>query len=493
MRTRCCAERSPGCATRRHSLRRFVDRWFGARDVDAAPLGERVLNHVMRHDLDGWAHTPLMATMLCALAEATPAAPLPNTRAAVYGAFADQLMTRLSQETEPVVAALQDRMIELLEQVAFQRQPYGIGTRFLDQVLEWAAVNLPTPPKRLQSRWPEIVRGTICLTGLVVASADDLAFSHTSVEEYFAARVIARNTPQQICELFGGCLGLYDGARGFFFSIIGLVGFVLDLTNADDLVVQIIKSFPSAAAIVEDLYDRPLGIRTAAALREIVDDQYFLDNRVAAASVLNLVSPGEGVPHLLELSINLDVEESDRLTIIQSLTQSSPTDAAAIQWLIFETCDYTLDYGYRVEAIPLVTGLPLTTDDRVAGLRLIATTPQLPDEHRVAACADLTEYDRDAAYALLRTLMPIKSVMMHLSSDRQGGYEFGILRRLALDPGLSTADRFDAADHIELCYPDEARAVYRELSQCPSFNAAQRAKAAAAAQALGTPNRMILE
>lgn len=135
-----------------------------------------------------------------------------------------------------------------------------------------------------------------------------------------------------------------------------------------------------------------------------------------------------------------------------------------------------------MQAVSSVTGLPLDHSDRAAGLRLIATSDQMSDRHRVAACADLAKHDWKSAYTLLKTLIPIESVLVHLDHrarvGRGAGCDFGLLRQLSVDTALASSDRFSAAEYVEQTDPSEALAIYLTLAQCSSLGPSQRAKAA---------------
>jgi hypothetical protein len=266
------------------------------------------------------------------------------------------------------------------------------------------------------------------------------------------------------------------------------IRFVMDHVGDDRLAAELVAAFPLATeALVEVLDDRDLGQLTEGALSALASDSgQYLDTRAAAAKALDGWWPGEGVVHRLALSVNVDVDESDRLDIIDALVRQRGPVAAAIQWLTFANYEKYPDAYYHQQAIPRVTFGAPSAQDKAAGLKLVAGVSELDDGYRVAACAALTEYEPNEAYQLFISLRPTRLTVSYLLNAGEG-YAPTLLERFVLDDAQRFDARFSVLDELAYDNPEFTLDLYERLAQSPALRPGQRDQVLEAARTLRPP------
>jgi energy-coupling factor transporter ATP-binding protein EcfA2 len=462
-------------------LESFVARWFG--HADSAPQRRAALALVST--AEQWMHTPLMASMICTLASESPAKPLPSQRTDIYKAFVDHLVSKLPETTNPTITAVQDKVLDLMASIAFHVHVEDVEANLLDVAEEWLEQHdVPVPP-RMRAQWRRTISAVLTESGLISATGTTPAFAHASLQEYFAALHLSHSTLEEVVAT------LMSTEYKYFYSdehVLGereFIRFLMDHVGDDRLASELLAAFPLATKSLGQVLDnRELGHATKESLHSLADDQHqFLETRAAAAEILGDHWPGQATAYQLALSVNIDLEESDRLDIIRALVRQRGPAAAAVQWLTFQEYDRYPNMGYHHEAIPLVTiGRP-STEDQKSGLALVARTEELDDAYRVAACAALAEHDPDEAYRLFNAMRPTSLTASHLI-DSHERYFPTLLRRFALDDEQPFKLRFGAIEELEDTLPEFALELYEELAQSPALSPGQREQLRRAAQLL---------
>ncbi|MFD2472656.1 hypothetical protein [Amycolatopsis silviterrae] len=167
--------------------------------------------------------------------------------------------------------------------------------------------------------------------------------------------------------------------------------------------------------------------------------------------------PETGRDLLLALSIDLDVDEEDRLSALQRLVRMDPPAVAAASWLMQQTDWGQLEGVYKGEAASIASGV--IEEDLAAGLALIVANPHLDDLYRIWAGAHrVIEWTNDS-FAELRTLFSDTAILVRLDEvAKLGGQDSrGVLightalEWIVDDSTLPAAMRFRAADrrHID--------------------------------------------
>lgn len=185
----------------------FANRWFGDRAVAA--------DYVRQVDLTGLGslvRVPLLATITAVVYEAYPDSPLPASQYLLYEQYRTHLAqikaSQLREQWHRLEAALQNtpraasavhRLREqrgeaLLHHLATEQMTHGVDD-LTRSALSWLDDYLDTPVSRLALGWPEYVRGVLAGTGMLVRTASDIRFLHTSFAEHLTAECHAAQLP----------------------------------------------------------------------------------------------------------------------------------------------------------------------------------------------------------------------------------------------------------------------------------------------------------
>ncbi|OKJ97542.1 hypothetical protein [Amycolatopsis sp. CB00013] len=190
---------------------------------------------------------------------------------------------------------------------------------------------------------------------------------------------------------------------------------------------------------------------------------------------------------LLALSIDLDVDDEDRLNALTRLLKMDSSTAAAASWLMWETEWGHLQGDYKGEAASIVPGYRDVADSLAAGLALIVTNPYLDDLYRIWAGAyRVIEWTKDS-FAELRALFSDTALLAGLGGvARLGGQASGgvLIGQTSLgwivgDSTLPSAMRFQAADWTHIAGGDDDGAdSFEKLVMDPTLEQGYRLRAA---------------
>lgn len=173
-------------------LRRLVTRWLERRGRASKTVelwAHKMINLLGR---GGWQPTPLIAAMICVLADTDPDQPEPTSLDGIYTAFVDRLVIRLTRVDEPAINSVQNQIHTLLEEAASQRLFSDPDARLLELVIASATTHGITPPAPLAADWHQTVEEVLLRSGLITKHGKELEFLHASFEEYYAPELDTR-------------------------------------------------------------------------------------------------------------------------------------------------------------------------------------------------------------------------------------------------------------------------------------------------------------
>jgi hypothetical protein len=444
---------------------RFAGRWFEAQQLpDADRLAKRLLGHMRSMGQDGKVQTPLIAAMLCWLLSGDPDRVLPMHRSGLYRTYVDLLARSPGEESSPLVRELHAHSLSVLTKVAYRRQAdYDETPVLAGAIADFEEGGLrPAPYER--SGWERTVHDALCQTGLVVPSANgELTFSHQTMEDYLAA-----------CHLAEVLAGLDDAARADRMAqlhdddlvdhreLLLFLGeiWVAQGCDLDPLAAGLLDdSATGALELVHGFVDTglPLGMETASLLERIATNwRNKSADRLVAATIMAGIDPPATRALLLALTIDPDMDDSDRVATIQALDTANPATAAALWWLMWFTDYGHLDPPYKSEANQLLTGLNREAETEAAGLQLLVSNRYLPDRYRAWAGAVLIDKGVHGAYEALKSTTAPRDLTLALGEllERGNPEAWAVLRRLSQDRELPSAERLWAAKGLAQCDPD---------------------------------------
>ena len=202
-------------------LHGFAERWFAELGVpNPAGAADAFMAETRRVHAAELAKVPLMATMMCQLFAENPHAPLPPTRAAVYGEFighlrehqyrddAGQIRERLFQgisryAPESVVDTLLNQADSMFGHIAMQH--ITDGTQAALDLLESCASKIK-PGSMPYDAWRSALSDLMRRSGVFVQRGDSLVFLHQTIAEYLAARYMTAD-PQRDASAFAAMTG----------------------------------------------------------------------------------------------------------------------------------------------------------------------------------------------------------------------------------------------------------------------------------------------
>lgn len=185
-------------------LRQLAARWFSGLGVpDPEHAAEAFHAALARAHLDGLAHNPLMATMLCQLYAAAQGQALPTGRTEIYQRFLDLLherqhtagnsgirtQTRQALERHGARAlALAESMLDhlpaLISHLAVERHR-GCDRPTMDVLMSQPAAGCPEGIPR--TVWADFLTDSLRRSGLLSLRRGELTFLHQTLLEYCAA------------------------------------------------------------------------------------------------------------------------------------------------------------------------------------------------------------------------------------------------------------------------------------------------------------------
>lgn len=321
--------------------------------------------------LTGFARTPLMATMLCQLYAADPGQSLPATRGALYARFTDLLYRRMSgrglsgvrSQAEAALArfgpAAVSRAHDLLDQLPDMIDSLAYG-HHSDGITSWigalAALDSARRPRAVpEDDWNGFLASVLGRSGLLTRSGDGFAFLHQTLQEYCAARHLAR-TPSAHARELERLLGPWEEDWGSTpwgapLDTASYIGFLIDpgtapptdpATSLEALAVPdnirgclLIATQLSLGTLLADTWQPLVQTAAQAMATASADPGSDATSRVWAASVLAELDLQEGTTaletlvddRLLDEEFNEDPHSpdfSDRLLAARSLLELDP-------------------------------------------------------------------------------------------------------------------------------------------------------------------------
>jgi hypothetical protein len=441
---------------------RFAGQWFEQQKLpDPHRLAKRLLSHMRSMSYNRNVQTPLTAAMLCWLLSDNPDRALPMHRFALYRTYIDLLARAPDKEASLLVGELQAHSLSVLTKVAYRRQADYDDTAVLAAAIAELAERSLRPAPHERRGWERTVHDALCQTGLVVPSGDgELTFIYQTIEEYLAA-----------CHLTRLLAGLDDFARseciaqfrdGDLISHMGMLSFLGGIWvsqgyDLDPLAAELLDDSPvGALELIRDFVDNglPLKKETATRLESIATDwQQESADRLLAATIMAGIDPPASSAMLLALTIDPDMDDSDRVAAIEVLQATNPTTAAPLCWLMWFTDYGHLDAPYKGQANQLLTEFNRQAETEVPGLQLLVNNRYLPDRYRAWAGVVLVGRGVHGAYEVLKSAMATRSLISALGELLEGGdiqEAWAVLRRLSRDRDLPSTERMQAAEELAI-------------------------------------------
>ncbi|WP_197287615.1 dsDNA nuclease domain-containing protein [Streptomyces apocyni] len=427
------------------AARRILDGLGVPDSRNAARRFVRVLDDAYLTD---FARTPLMATMLCQLYAAGPGQSLPDTRGALYARFTDLLHRRMSGRNQSGVrsqaeAALarfgptaMSRAHDLLDQLPETIDSLAFG-RHSDSEASWAdalaALDGARRPRAVpEDDWNGFVSSVLGRSGLLTRTGDGFAFLHRTLQEYCAARHLARAPSSHAREL-DRLLGPWkeDGGTnpwGAPLDTASYIGFLIDpgtaspadpATALKDLAVPgnlrgcvLIATLLSLGTVLADQW-KPLVQAAAQAMATACADPVGeATPRVWAAAVLAELDLQRGTTALEMLADDQGLDDefnedphspdfSDRLLAARRLLElDRPRGEEACYRLVH---DPDLYGSVRVRAAEVLLS---SGDERACrALEYLAEAADLHFDDRLDAARRLATLDPEAAVHSLHTVI----------------------------------------------------------------------------------------
>ncbi|WP_331757237.1 helix-turn-helix domain-containing protein (plasmid) [Streptomyces albidoflavus] len=443
----------------------FAESWFAAQQLAApANLAQLFISALQRIGVADLARTPLMATMLCQLFADNPDEPLPASRGAIYGRFADLLQMRQYQPAPEKQAV---RALDRYGKAACERGRDIIGAlprlvRYLAH--QWHSGNRNSA-LRILANHPDVQRPeavpqlewegflTSCLrgSGILTSHAGNFAFLHQTFLEHFAAchatqdgeaqaHTFSRlfNDPEITQLLSTGSTSRSDVWDRTYWELMRLgvsyFGFLLDAAPDEDA-IRVLSSLitvggPDGCEIIAGLAQVgtrvPVPIIDAAAATLVdsaCDTTSISGARVHAARTLCELDAARGTDLLASLAqearLGIDPAEIDdildegedlgsvlvdpndaRVTAAEYLAELG--DARGADCLHSLAGDNALHSMFRIEAAQRLKGLG---DARTADLlHSLVWDPTLDAPDRITAAASLEALDSQRGIGVLRGL-----------------------------------------------------------------------------------------
>ncbi|MEU8197929.1 hypothetical protein AB0C10_29535 [Microbispora amethystogenes] len=179
---------------------------------------------------------------------------------------------------------------------------------------------------------------------------------------------------------------------------------------------------------------------------------------------------------LLEVAVDLDTEDADRIVVIEKLIELGSSSAAAIQWLMHSRYLRHLHGLHQSEVNDLLTGLPVNAEDQVAGLQIVMENTRLSDIDRAWAFAKSLDDgpERAASYRQHMPLIPFQNLIFGLEemiTDGDSLLAVNAVREIAADRSLTNKERVRSATVLtdDANFREDAVNVLRELLQDPTL------------------------
>jgi hypothetical protein len=170
-------------------LRRFIEKWFGGSQVREA---RRVLAHLDKTDIRNVARTPLLATILCTLAER--GIPLPDTEARLYDERLRLMLGVYDIHKKVKRISTHSTLLHLLaRKIAFRLHIEHKRYESMSELEKWAETFMKGHvPKGKESH---SLRELVDPCNILLPMTDDgkYGFGHLQYQEHLVAQEIAQN------------------------------------------------------------------------------------------------------------------------------------------------------------------------------------------------------------------------------------------------------------------------------------------------------------
>ncbi|WP_369223463.1 trypsin-like peptidase domain-containing protein [Streptomyces sp. R39] len=492
-------------------LERVASGWFSALDIPEPDHGARqFLTALDTAGLTELARVPLTMSMLCQLRAGAPGDPLPRGRGGIYQDFVELLHDRqyaagavtqaravmrqygsdAEAAAERTVQGLPDMLADLAHRLLFAQH----GDRpVLDIVRDHPCAERPRAvPER---HWRDFLESVVSGTGLLTRRSNDLAFTHQTFVEYFAARhvvddearlrAVFRKTYVRPARYVPGS-ELPPGVKPRLWLSRywkpprndPYDGFLLDMTPEDHpLRKEFLGRMASRRAGLDGFEFLNKQVRLGTSLPEDVIDTTVrllhecardrsLDGyqRVIAALMLTETGDADGVALTREFAHDKTLDGLSRALAATELGNLGLPEAAGLLRHVAQ--DTSLDMYDRAAA-------------EFTAFRLD------PPRDRMATALKLAESDTETAgFLLLDIAQDVRVDSPHrkkaaeeLTELRPGGTA-GLLERLALDSTMDGFSRLWAAERLLRDDPQRARAVLHDLRDDTTVAPSLRTRAA---------------
>ncbi|MEV5952572.1 trypsin-like peptidase domain-containing protein [Streptomyces sp. NPDC051987] len=492
-------------------LERVARGWFHALGIPGREHGARqFLTALDTARLTELARVPLTMSMLCQLRAEAPENPLPRGRGAIYGDFVELLHERqyaagavpqaraalrrygsdAEAAAERTVQGLPDVLADLAHRLLFAQH----GDRpVLDIVRDHPCA---ARPKAVPERhWRDFLESVVSGTGLLTRRSHDLAFTHRTFVEYFAARHVI-DDEARLRAVFrrtyirpARCLPGSEPPPGIKPRRWGIRywkpprndpydGFLLDITPEDH---------PLRQEFLGRMASRRAGL----------DGFEFLNQQVRLGTSLPEDVIATTVRLLHECARDRSLDGYHRVIAALMLTETGEADGVALTREFAH--DKTLDSLSRALAATELGNLGLTEAAEL--LHDVAQDPGLdpydraaaeftafrlgPPRERIATALKLAESDAETAGLLLLDIA--QDVRVDSSHRERAARELtelrpdgiaGLLERLALDSTMDGFSRLWAAERLLRDDPQRGRTVLRALHNDTTFPPSLRHRAA---------------
>ncbi|MGA5304617.1 NACHT domain-containing protein [Nucisporomicrobium flavum] len=436
------------------TTRRYAEERFARHGLeDARTLARRVTAHTAAIGDPELNRTPLVVAMLCTLVADDPKHVLPATLSGVYGAYLDLLRRSVPTAATQPQRELQDNAMAVLQTIAHRRLFQDDSLTILDAAVEEFAERSRKAPLTGYGRSRHDVRDALLQTGLLLATTtgSDLVFHHHVLEDLLAVR-------QHVHLLREDRRNAINDLRYAHILIPGLLTLLAEVwvdvgEDLDSLIGELMADEPDGSVdLISELLDHglPLGSSTNELLTVIaVDWRRGSRERLLAARTLRRLDTDAGNALLLALSVDADMDDTDRLSALEDLCSSDPTAAAAAGWLLRYDSRAHVHYTAQIYAIFANAGVHQENDD--TSLLLLLRNGHLPDRVRAWAASVFLNQGHPEGYAVQMEFLPVDRLLVALGELLGEGHAEAqeMLRRLSRDESLSERDRRSAAELLD--------------------------------------------
>ncbi|MEW2615061.1 dsDNA nuclease domain-containing protein [Streptomyces sp. NPDC047880] len=318
--------------------------------------------------LTDFARNPLMTTMLCQLYAADPGRSLPGRRGALYAKFTDLLHRRMSGRDLSGVRSQTDAAIARFGPIALS-QAHDLLDQLPDTIdslafdlhsgseASWscvlAAVDSARRPRTVpEDDWNGFLASSLGRSGLLTRSGEGFAFLHQTLQEYCAARHIARVPSAHAAELDRLLQPWKEDAGnpwGAPLDTVSYIGFLIDPGTASP--TDPVASLKALA--VPDNIRGCLLIATLLSLGTLVGDEWkpLVQAAAQAMATASADPDSEATARVWAASVLVKLDLQEGTTALETLVDDRLLDAE------FNEDPNSPDFSNRLFAAKSLLGL----------------------------------------------------------------------------------------------------------------------------------------